>query len=285
MLWDCLPGGLFLGGAPINVAYHLLQHEITAIPVSSVGDDFLGQEILRRMQGWGMKTDLVQKHPSLPTGAVIAEIDPSGNAHYQILENVAWDDIMVCDQTSSVAHHTSAIIFGSLAQRSQVNQDRLLSLLKQMESAERIFDVNLRPPYDDLEKVRSLAKHASLIKLNHEEAAKLARGTEDDHEANARNIVKQLGVETVCVTCGAQGAGLLRGGEWFWVDGKQVEVMDTVGAGDSFLASLIFNLVLYQEDSMTSLNRACRLGEFMASQSGATPRYQLDSDYQPVEMA
>ncbi|MFA5058394.1 MAG: PfkB family carbohydrate kinase, partial [Opitutaceae bacterium] len=167
--------------------------------------------------------------------------------------------------------------FGSLAQRSVSNRaalDRLLTLLP--DDALRVFDVNLRPPHDDLELVRTLARHATLLKLNAAEAARLAAGAAEEpgrEETDARALARLTGCAIVCVTAGARGAGLLRADRWLWEPGRPVVVADTVGAGDAFLASLVTHLLNSRISGGESLARACRLGEWVASQRGATPGY------------
>jgi fructokinase len=277
VLWDCLPRGLFLGGAPVNVAYHLNRHGLEAIPVTCVGRDFLGNEILRRLDQFGVRTKLVQTHKSLPTGAAIASINKQGNASYEILENVAWDEIYIPESIKPVAAEAQAVIFGSLAMRTAYNRESLQALLAQAHNAERVFDVNLRPPFDNLARVNTLAQRASLLKLNHEEAARLSGGSADRYEENARILADATGAPMVCITCGAEGAGLLRGKDWFWEPARAVEVADTVGVGDSFLASLVQHLIIEREPPEVSLQKACRVGEFIASQEGATPNYQVSN--------
>jgi fructokinase len=280
ILWDFLPQGAFPGGAPFNVAYHLHQLGLRAFPVSAVGRDVLGEELLRRLRNWGLPVEGIHRHYGLPTGYVTAHLSAAGDAHYEITPNVAWDQIPVEGDAVQLATQVRALVFGSLAQRSHFNRstlDRLLSILPS--DALRVFDVNLRAPHDDLELVRSLATRATLLKLNAAEAARLAN--EPDHpsgreETHARALAEWSGCPVVCVTAGAKGAGLLHQGDWSWVKARPTTVRDTVGAGDAFLAGLLAGLLLHHEPPATALARACRLGEFVAAHDGATPAYQLD---------
>lgn len=277
ILWDFLPDGLFPGGAPFNVAYHLKKHGADVKIISAVGRDLLGDEILRRVKSWDISTDTIALHQGLPTGYVRAEIGRDGDATYDIVSSVAWDQITAGQDSLQAAMEAKAIVFGSLAQRSTFNQtglDRLLATLPA--DAWRIFDVNLRPPYDDLDLVRRLAQKSTALKLNATEAARLVDGGEETpgrEESDARALCDQFGVATVCVTAGARGAGLLRNGQWHWEPGREVSVVDTVGAGDSFLASLLSGLIAGQLTDAECLRRATRLGEWVASQRGATPDY------------
>jgi len=277
ILWDFLPAGLFPGGAPFNAAYHLHQQGAEVTLISAVGRDKLGDELIRRIKTWGLDTDTITLHPGLPTGYVRADIAPNGEATYEIMPSVAWDQITPTQDALQAAMNASGIIFGSLSQRSPVNQfalDRLLATLPPQ--AWRIFDVNLRPPHDGLTRVRELARHSTLLKLNASEAARLSS---DEHESpgreesDARALAEQTGCRTICITSGERGAGLLRNGTWHWKDAHTVQVVDTIGAGDAFLASLVADLILGQLSDADCLAKACRLGEWLVSQYGATPVY------------
>lgn len=277
ILWDLLPDALYPGGAPFNVAYHLHRHGARVHLASAVGRDLLGDELLRRLQHWGVTADGIARHPSLPTGYVRAELSAGGDAQYDITANVAWDQITVDDDLIRTAANAHAVIFGSLAQRSPSNRVALDDLLTAAPShALRVFDVNLRPPFDDIELVHVLARRATLLKLNAAEAARLAAGMAEApgrEESNARALSVQTGCAIVCVTAGARGAGLLRSGRWIWEPGRPVAVADTVGAGDAFLAALVTHLLNGRISDGEILARACRLGEWVASQRGATPAY------------
>lgn len=277
ILWDFLPDGLYAGGAPFNVGYHLHRQGVATHIVSAVGRDILGDELLRRVTGWGMPTNLIARHAHKPTGYVRAAIGPGGDAQYEIVARVAWDEIHAPPAAAGVAAATDAFIFGSLAQRSKTSRASLLQLLAVVpQKALRVFDVNLRAPHDDLSLVRDLARHATVLKLNHEEAARLAGEpvTEGREETHARRLAADTGCPTVVVTAGARGAGMLRAGGWHWETGRRVVVADTVGAGDAFLAALVTQLLGGQATDAECLARACRLGEWVATQRGATPSYE-----------
>jgi len=280
VLWDCLPQGLFPGGAPINVAYHLHQLGVPALPVTAVGRDFLGEELLRRFKRWGLSRDGVAIVDDKRTGAVLVELDPRGAASYRILEDVAWDWISLTKNVQHGAAESAALVYGSLAQRRAHNRGELERLAKMAARARMIFDVNLRAPFDDLKVVRELARSADAIKLNHDELHRLT-GLETSPkglEAAARAFADQTGCAKICVTAGSDGAGLWWDGSWTWEQGRPVQVRDTIGAGDSFLAGLIAGWLHQSLPPERMLQRACRLAEFVASCQGATPSYTMQPD-------
>ena len=276
VLWDRLPDGEVPGGAPMNVAYHLTRMGCTAWLMSSVGNDALGAELLRRLQNWGVRCDHVTIDANYPTGVVDVAVD-NGSPSYDIAEDVAWDRITVPDDLGTITTNHDAIVFGSLAARREPNRSNLLRVLEQMSLALKVFDVNLRPPYDDADLVRRLAREADLVKLNDEEVAGFlgADVAISNLEDGARKIANMAGCDRVCVTAGADGAGLLDDGTWYWSKGEKIVVSDTVGAGDAFLAALVAGLLRSPKDPEPILANASRLGGFVASRKGATPDYTL----------
>ena len=278
ILWDFLPEGLFPGGAPFNVAYHLHKLNTDVRIISAVGRDRLGEELLRRLKIWDINSDLIIQHHGLPTGSVIASLNSVGDASYDILTSVAWDQITASEDTVRSAVNTQAVVFGSLAQRSPVNRaalDRLFTVMPA--DAWRVFDVNLRAPHDDLDLVRELALSVDLLKLNNVEATRIVLGTSDEQpgseEAMARALAEDRGCRIVCITSGHRGAGLLIEGQWVWESGQPVQVADSVGAGDAFLARLLSHLLQGDISPADALASSCRHGEWVAAQRGATPTY------------
>ena len=278
ILWDFLPHGLFPGGAPFNVGYHLHQLDQPVELLSGIGRDKLGGELVRRLDGWGISKEGITFHAGLPTGTVIAETSGSGDATYTITSSVAWDQILISEDIVRLAIEARALVFGSLALRSPVNRtslDRLCQVIP--DDAWRVFDVNLRAPHDDPDLVRDLAGRANLLKLNAEEAARIVLNAEGEEpgseEALARALATDKGCPAVCITAAERGAGLLLDDQWFWEDGRTVDVVDTVGAGDAFLARLLSHLLSGEVSPAGALASACRHGEWVASQYGATPKY------------
>jgi fructokinase len=280
ILWDCLPRGLFLGGAPCNAAYHLSRHGVRAFLLSAVGRDFLGDEAVRRLAGWGLDTRFLTRHRRWPTGVVRATLNAAGAASYRILQRVAWDHIPI---SRALRHRPApdALVYGTLALREPANRRALTQLFAAWPGALRVVDLNLRPPFDRPGGIAFALRQAQLVKLNDLELGQLLQrpvATPRALERAARQWVEQGGSTRLCVTAGARGAGLLWDGRWFWQKARPVVVRDTVGAGDAFLGGLLAGLLAAEADPARALQRACRAGEFVAARDGATPPYQIGFD-------
>jgi fructokinase len=273
VLWDALPEGLFLGGAPFNVACHLRAAGVPATMVSRVGDDRLGEEVVRRAERYGVGVDLIQVDAELPTGFVRVAVDEAGNPAYEILAPAAWDAIATTEALLHRAANARAIVFGSLAQRNATSRatiERLWDFPGTM-----VLDVNLRPPYDDREVVRRSLQRADVVKLSLPELERVAewfrfRGEEREMVAA---LAEQFDCAVVCLTRGSSGAALWHDGAWTEHPGFQVEVRDTVGAGDAFLAVLLAGLLAGGSDS-SLLQHANLIGAYVATQHGAVPAGQ-----------
>ncbi len=275
VLWDCLPRGLFLGGAPVNGAYHLAQQGLNVLPVTAVGADFLGDEARRRIEAWGVDARFVQRCADRPTGTVSATVDAKGVATYEIVRNVAWDRIEAPEGLKRLRPEPRAIVFGTLALRGAFNRRTLKALWETWPDAMRVVDLNFRPPFDTPAVVRLVLREADIVKLNEDELGRWLGETvrtERAMERAARRLAEKHKLSRVCVTAGDKGAGLLWDDRWDWEPARSVNVRDTVGAGDAFLAGLL-GAVLRGENAREALRRACRLGEWVASQDGATPEY------------
>jgi fructokinase len=276
LLWDSLPQGLFLGGAPFNVACHLARLGHHAVLLSAVGKDFLGDEAIRRANNAGVDTQAIERSKDLPTGCVQAELDASGNARYQILEPVAWDRIDLDGDALDLARSASALVYGSLAARSGVNRVTL-DTLHGMDIPLKIIDVNLRPPFDDVGRVLALARQADVIKLNEDELGVLTGTHADRHELNdALKLLEEMThVHRICVTRGEHGAVWWNRGQSIQASAPSVTVKDTVGSGDAFMAGLVHALLKRGKAPLeqADLDYACRLGALVASRDGANPDY------------
>lgn len=283
LLWDLLPAGPHPGGAPFNVAVHLSQLRGHASLISAVGRDTLGDDILAIAGQRSVDTRFVARRDNgLPTGTVNVTVDAAGQATYDIVRPVAWDEISVTDAAMAAVAGAGAFVFGSLAARSPHNLAQLKRLLG-VAGPMKLFDVNLRPPFADLSTVLTLAERADVVKLNHEEAAKISavlRGADTlptasvdpgDVQHACEIIADETGVDCVCVTMAAAGAVMWHHGTFAHRPAPAIVVKDTVGAGDAFMAGLTIGLVHGMPPAII-LETAVRLGAYVASQHGATPR-------------
>jgi fructokinase len=273
VLWDALPAGLFLGGAPFNAACHLRAAGVPVALVSRVGTDLLGEEALRRVARYGVGADLVQVDPVLPTGFVRVTIDDADNPAYEIIEPAAWDAIAATAELLRRASAARAIVFGTLAQRNAVTRGTIGRLLRT--EALKVLDVNLRPPCDDRDVVRESLRRADVVRLNAEELRRLAawfdlRGSVREMAAA---LAEAFACRVVCVTRGRDGAAMWHDGRWSEHPGFEVEVRDTVGAGDAFLAVLLAGL-LNGTDDRALLQHANLIGAYVVTQLGAVPADQ-----------
>jgi fructokinase len=271
VLWDCLPKGLFLGGAPLNVAAHLTRLGVPACMISAVGDDVLGDEALARMERYGVNTRFVARLKGVPTGSVGVALDAGGNAKYDIRRDVAWDRIPLFEGLKGVLDGASALVFGTLAMRSRGNLD-VLDALMDVDWPMRVYDVNLRVPYYTLEEVLALSRFADLVKCNEDEAREICGvGKDVLPDVLARKLADVTNAGRVCVTLGPKGA------VYFGPFGMQralspkIRSVDSVGAGDAFLAAMVAGIVQGREDKQDFLMGCCRLGAYVASCEGAVP--------------
>jgi fructokinase len=282
ILWDCLPSGRHAGGAPFNVACHLAQLGVSASLLSAVGQDPLGDEILEVAGHKKVNVEFVGRaRIGLATGTVVATVDARGNATYELVHPVAWDEIKVPVEALDAVAKAGAFIFGSLASRSPYNLEQLDRLLD-LKGPLKFFDVNLRPPFADPPTVVELAARADILKLNHDEAGQIASwiltgeatpNPPKDAAAVAEDcavISKKTSTPRICVTMGSEGAALWDRGTMVHASAPHIVVKDTVGAGDAFMAGLIVGLTR-GVDAQIVLETACRMGAIVASHDGATP--------------
>jgi fructokinase len=273
VLWDALPEGLFLGGAPFNVACHLRATGVDVSMVSRIGADRLGDEVMRRAKRYGVGTELIQVDAGLPTGFVRVNVDDAGNPAYEIIAPAAWDAIEPSEALLSRAAQARAIVFGTLAQRSEVSQRTIERLWAS--KALMVFDVNLRPPFEDVRIVKRSLQRADVVKLSEDELTRIAGWF--DLGAAPREAMSALAdsfqCAVVCVTRGNKGAALLHDGAYSEHPGFDVEVRDTVGAGDAFLAVLLAGLLNGANDEAL-LQHANLMGAYVVTQFGALPSDQ-----------
>lgn len=275
ILWDVLPHGRFLGGAPLNVAYHLRRLGNDARLISAVGRDSLGEEAVQRVQNAGVATNLITWHPTLPTGSVEVALDAAGQASYTIHRPVAWDEISAVPDANTP--QPGALVFGSLALRGPANRATLRAWLR-LQPRVRLCDLNLRAPFDDVSSLDEFVRGSTLLKVNEDEARRLSPASlaSAGPGKHAAYLAETYACISVCVTLGGDGALLWHAGRVFQAPSPPVIVRDTIGAGDAFTAALLDGLLRSGEkpDWASLLIRACALGAFVASRDGAQPAYE-----------
>ena len=276
VLWDVLPSGAKPGGAPLNVAIHLNKQKIHPLLVSKVGKDTEGEELLEFLSRAGLSTSFIQTDISLPTSKVLVTLDKNKNATYEICEPVAWDNIQYISDLDKAADAADLIIYGSLASRSNITRNTLFQLLKKT-TALKLLDVNLRPPYVKPDFINDLLRRSDFVKLNDDELKIIAgwSGQRGEEKELIQWMTKQYNCETICVTRGANGALLYTQNKLYKHPGFPVNAVDTVGAGDSFLAGLVTQLSKNMP-AQTALEYACATGALVASKPGAVPDYSRE---------
>lgn len=273
-LWDVLPEGKKIGGAPANFAYHVSQFGLPSCVVSAVGDDDLGREIIENFTAKGLK-QLIADVP-YPTGTVQVEIDQSGVPQYEIKENVAWDNIPYTERLESLAERTTAVCFGSLAQRNVVSRNtinRFLDVVSRNEENLIVFDVNLRQGFYNKEILCNSMKRCNILKINDEELVTVSRmfgypGI--DLQDKCWILLGKYNLKMLILTCGINGSYVFTPGNVSFQPTPKVEVADTVGAGDSFTAAFISS-VLKEKSVSEAHSLAVRTSAFVCTEKGAMP--------------
>lgn len=272
VLWDILPEGPEPGGAPMNVAYHLHKQSKNPALITRIGVDDEGKKLLNIFENFGVNTDFFQLDYDQPTGKVFAEPNEHNEVVYDILKPVAWDFIQHSNELSALTKNAPYFIFGSLAARSKVSRETLFSLLEVANT--KVLDINLRAPHYDKKMVRSLLIKADFVKMNLAEL-ELITGWFSSYsslEDRMKNIMEQFNIQNLVVTMGGDGAVICLEGKIHRHNGFKVDVVDTVGSGDAFLAGFLSSL-LDNDDPEAALDFASRLGAFIATQRGACPAY------------
>jgi fructokinase len=274
VLWDAFGNEKKAGGAPMNVARHLVQQHVNVVLASKVGNDASGDELVKFLKDGGLYSKLIQRDNTLPTCEVTVELDHKNQATYIIPQPVSWDNIQLDNHLIDEAKSASVIVFGSLACREKTTHDTLLNLLDETD-ATKIFDVNLRHPHYTLATIETLAARANVIKMNEEEADLLIGGSNGDLKGKITEFRNKYHTNTICVTRGENGAIIWHDYEFYEHPGFTVDVADTVGAGDAFLATFIAGLIANNPIPKILLN-SCAIGAYVTSQRGANPIYNQD---------
>lgn len=273
-LWDVLPEGKKIGGAPANFAYHVSQFGLPSCVVSAVGNDPLGNEIIENFTSKGLN-QLIAEVP-YPTGTVQVEIDPAGVPQYEIKENVAWDNIPYTAQLASLARKTKAVCFGSLAQRNVVSRETVnlfLDAMPQTEDSLVVFDVNLRQGFYNKEILCNSMKRCNILKINDEELVTVSRmfgypGI--DLQDKCWILLGKYNLKMLILTCGINGSYVFTPGNVSFQPTPKVEVADTVGAGDSFTAAFISS-ILKGKSVAEAHSLAVRTSAYVCTKKGAMP--------------
>lgn len=273
-LWDVLPEGKKIGGAPANFAYHVSQFGLPSCVVSAVGADPLGQEIVENFTSKGLNQQIAEV--PYPTGTVQVEIDPAGVPQYEIKENVAWDNIPYTALLESLAQRTKAVCFGSLAQRNVVSRNtinRFLDAMPQTDDSFVVFDVNLRQGFYTKEILCNSMKRCNILKINDEELVTVSRmfgypGI--DLQDKCWILLGKYNLKMLILTCGINGSYVFTPGNVSFQPTPKVEVADTVGAGDSFTAAFISS-ILKGKSVAEAHALAVRTSAFVCTKKGAMP--------------
>lgn len=274
LLWDILPDGKKIGGAPGNFAYHATQFGFNGAVVSAIGNDKLGDEIIANLDEKGLSG--IIERVEYPTGTVQVTLDDNGVPLYEIKENVAWDNIPFTEKLEELAKDTYAVSFGSLAQRNVISRQTINKFLDMMpDSKERykIFDINLRQGFYNKETICSSMEKCNILKINDEELVAISRmfgypGI--DLQDKCWILLAKYKLEMLILTCGVNGSYVFTPGNVSFVETPSVEVADTVGAGDSFTATFISS-VLKGETVKDAHMKAVRVSAYVCTQHGAMP--------------
>ncbi|MGJ1195553.1 carbohydrate kinase family protein [Sphingobacterium spiritivorum] len=278
VLWDIFPGGQRrIGGAPFNVAYHLYKMGVDVTMISSIGEDNLGKEIIQQLNDWNMRTDGIQVSDIHPTSTVIASLDENNEAHYDIVQDVAWDFISTRATDKHLLAQTDAFVFGTLAARQEQSRNTLFELLEA--SNYNVFDINLRPPYYDVRLIKELLHKTQLAKFNKAELRMMLDflgKTYEDEKDSISYLQDTFGMNEIIVSKGSKGALYACKGDFYLYPTVTVEVKDTVGSGDSFLAGFLSKRLEQGASPHDIMHQAVSLGAFITSHEGACPEYSLE---------
>ncbi|SHJ36878.1 carbohydrate kinase family protein [Pseudozobellia thermophila] len=271
VLFDHFPTHSKIGGAPLNVSLRLTSYGVETALISSVGQDPEGKKIINYLTKLGVHTKGIHLQEKYPTGAVNVILNDKGAASYDIAYPVAWDKILANEYQKALVKASDFFVFGSLACRDSVSRTTLASLLKM--AAYKVFDVNLRPPHYTPTLLVDLMEESDFIKFNDDELFEIAGHIGSKYNSMEQTIAyvaAKTKTGTICVTKGAYGAVLYRNETLYYNSGYRIKVLDTVGSGDSFLASVLYKL-FNGESPQAALDYGCAVGAMVAKSEGANP--------------
>jgi len=273
-LWDVLPEGKKLGGAPANFAYHARQFGLEGIAVSAIGHDALGEEIVEAFEEHRLPYHLARVE--YPTGTVQVTLDAQGVPQYEIKTDVAWDNIPFDEELAALAADCKAVCFGSLAQRSEVSRNTIGAFLDAVPAdCLKVFDINLRQQFYTQEILRESFQRCNILKINDEELVLIGRmfgypGL--DIENKCWLILGKYNLDMLVLTCGTNGSYVFTPGHVSFQETPKVKVADTVGAGDSFTGSFVGSIL--NGKSVPEAHRtAVQVSAYVCTQNGAMPTY------------
>ena len=273
LLWDMLPKGKQIGGAPFNFARHCNQLGLEGFPVSQIGIDELGNETVSLLKDWGITPDFVSRDPQHETGTVNIRLDDQGKPNYEIRDDAAWDFIQHNLLLEQLAPKVDIVCFGTLAQRSDASRFTIYSFLDRMSSDTiKLFDVNLRQHFYSIGSIEASLERASILKLSDEElpVLKNAFSLSGSVEVQLSELKNRFELKLIAYTRGAEGSLLIDGSGTDDHPGTTITTIDTIGAGDSFSATLCAGLL--QGLPLAQLNEnANQVAAYVCSQRGATP--------------
>jgi len=273
VLWDLLPTGPQMGGAPANFAYHASALGGEGRIVSRIGRDDRGNEVIARLAALGVPTDCIETDPVAPTGTVGVDIGANGEPRYTIHENVAWDFIAAESAGKQAVASAHAVCFGSLAQRNEVSRKSIRELIRTTSpDALRIFDINLRQHYFSREIIEDSLALSNVLKVNETELPKLAEmfHLKGGELSQLEQLASRFKLRLIAYTRGGEGSILLKDGNCSENKGVRAAVVDTIGAGDSFTAAMAIG-VLSGWDLDRVNQKANEVAAFVCSARGATP--------------
>ena len=277
VLWDIFPNKTKPGGAPMNVAYHLNKFGINSKMISRVGTDKYGTGLLQILNRWGISTQNCQIDENNQTGIVNAIANPDHEMSYIIRENAAWDNIEFSEDHIDEVKNADAFVFGTLITRNETSKQTLYKLLDYAKY--KVFDINLRPPFYDKKTIEYLLNQCNLLKLNESELQLISSWYSNEkleELSNIRFLQVTYNIDEIIVTKGSKGATYYNLESEYFVPANKVQVKDTVGSGDSFLAAFLAKKI-QKESIETGMYYATALGAFVTSQEGACPDYEIES--------
>ena len=275
ILWDVLPDGPQPGGAPLNVAYHLSKMGLSTGIVSRIGYDDDGQRLVGLMDKWGIDMQLLQVDTVYPTSQVIAKMNNGNEVSYEIVFPVAWDFIDYNEVFTNQIMPSTYFIYGSLSSRNDISRNTLKEFLES--EAIKVFDINLRPPFVNKDILALLLSKADIVKFNQSElemAQLLFGGPLGNEQSQIKYIQKHFDIPEIIVTKGEFGASYYKEDKVYNAWGNEVNVKDTIGSGDAFLAAFIYNHYL-KNDPQATIKNSVAMGAFIATQKGGCPEYDL----------